>query len=277
MAYRASRGREATTDSMELSVYPGKKEKEVKSVDLDIMALLAARESGFVHFIFLSLQVSKTELKPFSKQGVKGQPGETVQIPGALLKGIPGDRGLPGANGYPGQRGLIGTPGFDGPPGLPGDFGPPGYRGPPGPMGRPGNNGRYGEDGQDGSVGRPGVPGSRGDDAPPAPAKRSKGFFFTIHSQNEFNPKCPSATTRMWDGYSLLHFMGDSKAHGQDLGAPGSCLQRFSTMPFMTCNLNNVCEYSSRNDYSYWLSTPEPMPMMMTPVQAPDLRKYISK
>lgn len=48
-------------------------------------------------------------------------------------------------------------------------------------------------------------------------------------------------------------------------------------MPFMTCNLNGVCEYSSRNDYSYWLSTPEPMPMMMTPVQAPDLRKYISK
>jgi hypothetical protein len=23
----------------------------------------------------------------------------------------------------------------------------------------------------------------------------------------------------MWEGYSLLHFMGDAKAHGQDLGA----------------------------------------------------------
>merc|ERR1711872_776256 len=35
--------------------------------------------------------------------------------------------------------------------------------------------------------------------------------------------------------------------------------------------------YASRNDYSYWLSTTEPMPMMMTPIRGPDIEKYISK
>jgi len=81
----------------------------------------------------------------------------------------------------------------------------------------------------------------------------------------------------MWVGYSLLHFMGNAKAHGQDLGAPGSCLLKFSTMPFLFCNLNEVCDYASRSDYSYWLSTEEPMPMMMTPIPAVDMHRYISR
>ncbi|KAG8229547.1 hypothetical protein J437_LFUL009021 [Ladona fulva] len=54
-------------------------------------------------------------------------------------------------------------------------------------------------------------------------------------------------------------------------------MQRFSVMPFLFCNLNNVCNYASRNDYSYWLSTAEPMPMMMTPIPARDIKKYISR
>jgi len=45
----------------------------------------------------------------------------------------------------------------------------------------------------------------------------------------------------------------------------------------MFCNINNVCDYSSRNDYSYWLSTEYPMPAMMTPIGAKDLRPYISR
>jgi len=81
----------------------------------------------------------------------------------------------------------------------------------------------------------------------------------------------------MWEGYSLLHIFGNSHAQGQDLGQPGSCLKKFSTMPYLFCNLNDVCDYASRNDYSYWLSTTEPMPMMMTPIRGPDIEKYISK
>lgn len=60
-------------------------------------------------------------------------------------------------------------------------------------------------------------------------------------------------------------------------GAPGSCLRRFSTMPFMFCNINNVCDFAQREDYSFWLSTPEPMPMAMTPIQARDVGSYISR
>ncbi len=69
----------------------------------------------------------------------------------------------------------------------------------------------------------------------------------------------------------------DFRAHGQDLGSPGSCLRRFSTMPYMFCNLNNVCHFASRNDYSYWLSTPEPMPMTMTPIYGKDIQRFISR
>lgn len=35
----------------------------------------------------------------------------------------------------------------------------------------------------------------------------------------------------------------------------------------MFCNLNSVCHVSSRNDYSFWLSTEEPMTPMMNPVR----------
>jgi hypothetical protein len=38
----------------------------------------------------------------------------------------------------------------------------------------------------------------------------------------------------------------------------------------MFCDLNNVCHVSERNDYSYWLSTGEPMTPMMNPVQVRD-------
>ena len=55
----------------------------------------------------------------------------------------------------------------------------------------------------------------------------------------------------------------------------GSCVRRFSTMPFLFCDLNNVCNYASRNDKSYWLSTNEPIPMM--PVADTAIRPYISR
>ncbi|MGH0168040.1 UNVERIFIED_CONTAM: hypothetical protein FKN15_071097 [Acipenser sinensis] len=48
-------------------------------------------------------------------------------------------------------------------------------------------------------------------------------------------------------------------------------------MPFMFCNINNVCNFASRNDYSYWLSTPQPMPMSMAPVTGESIQPFISR
>lgn len=46
-------------------------------------------------------------------------------------------------------------------------------------------------------------------------------------------------------------------------------------MPFLFCNMNNVCNYASRNDRSYWLSTSAPVPMM--PVVEDEIQPYISR
>lgn len=58
-------------------------------------------------------------------------------------------------------------------------------------------------------------------------------------------------------------------------GFAGSCLPRFSTIPFIYCNINEVCYYASRNDKSYWLSTTAPIPMM--PVSSFQIQQYISR
>ena len=128
-----------------------------------------------------------------------------------------------------------------------------------------------------GPIGLPGRKGEEGRDAPLGPAPKPRGFYFALHGQTTQIPQCPSGTIPMWDGYSLLHIYGNAHAQGQDLGNPGSCLRKFSTMPYLFCNLKEVCDYASRNDYSYWLSTTEPMPMMMTPIRGQEIEKYISK
>uniref|UniRef100_A0ACB8GE68 Collagen alpha-2(IV) chain n=2 Tax=Sphaerodactylus townsendi TaxID=933632 RepID=A0ACB8GE68_9SAUR len=86
---------------------------------------------------------------------------------------------------------------------------------------------------------------------------------------------CPVGMNKLWSGYSLLYFEGQDKAHNQDLGLAGSCLARFSTMPFLYCNPGDVCYYASRNDKSYWLSTTAPLPMM--PVREDEIQPYISR
>jgi integrin beta 8 len=73
----------------------------------------------------------------------------------------------------------------------------------------------------------------------------------------------------------MLNLEGNEKAHTQDLGLPGSCLQRFNTMPFIFCDFNDVCNYASRNDKSYWLSTTASIPMM--PVVGNEIQTFISR
>ncbi|MCL4130385.1 UNVERIFIED_CONTAM: hypothetical protein GTU68_037847, partial [Idotea baltica] len=196
-------------------------------------------------------------------------------IPGLIgRKGIRGDIGLPGAAG---QRGLFGIPGSKG------AVGTNGFRGDAGANGRPGRigiQGVIGDDGLPGLAGQEGDIGSRGFPgvpAPPGPPPKSRGYIITRHSQTTMSPVCPSGSVRLWEGYSLLHVTGDHYAHGQDLGGSGSCLRKFHSMPYLFCNLNDVCDFAQRNDYSYWLSTNEPLPMMMTPIAGPEIERYISR
>ena len=58
------------------------------------------------------------------------------------------------------------------------------------------------------------------------------------------------------------------------LGQAGSCMRLFSTMPLSYCNMG-TCDYASRNDKSYWLSTTAAVPMM--PVAGEEIKDHISR
>uniref|UniRef100_A0A183V3I4 Collagen IV NC1 domain-containing protein n=1 Tax=Toxocara canis TaxID=6265 RepID=A0A183V3I4_TOXCA len=189
----------------------------------------------------------KGEMGPMGAPGIRGE------------KGLPGLDGLPGPSGPPGFAGMKGADGFPGQPGMPGEKGAPGLPGFPGIEGIPGP---------------PGLPGPSGPPGPPGPSYRD-GFLLVKHSQTSEVPQCPQGMVKLWDGYSLLYIEGNEKSHNQDLGHAGSCLSRFSTMPFLFCDVNNVCNYASRNDKSYWLSTTAPIPMM--PVNEAGIEPYISR
>ena len=46
----------------------------------------------------------------------------------------------------------------------------------------------------------------------------SVGYLLVKHSQSDQTPMCPVGMSKLWDGYSLLYFEGQEKAHNQDLG-----------------------------------------------------------
>lgn len=66
-------------------------------------------------------------------------------------------------------------------------------------------------------------------------------------------------------------------SHTHSLGTLGSCLPRFTTMPFLFCNTDSTCRYASRNDYSYWLSTDKVVLSNMPLISGDLLRGYISR
>ncbi|KPP63963.1 hypothetical protein Z043_117735 [Scleropages formosus] len=205
-------------------------------------------------------------------------PGDPGQIAAQIV--VKGDRGPPGTQGRPGSRGPVGLPGFEGLSGPPGEPGEPGARGAigfSGPLGHKGDDGPPGEPGQRGFPGPPGPDGLRGPSGTPGTSSAAHGFLVTRHSQSSEDPFCPEGTSLLYRGYSLLYVQGNERSHGQDLGTAGSCLRRFSAMPFMFCNINNVCSLATRSDYSYWLSTPQAMSASMAPVAGDDVKPYISR
>uniref|UniRef100_F6XWL2 Collagen type IV alpha 5 chain n=2 Tax=Monodelphis domestica TaxID=13616 RepID=F6XWL2_MONDO len=209
---------------------------------------------------------------PPGPPGFPGPSGQDIIVKGDI--GPPGAPGQPGLKGLPGLPGPQGFPGPTGPPGDPGQNGHLGVNGPVGHKGDPGPSGQPGSRGVDGSPGPDGLPGLPG---PPGILSLAHGFLITRHSQTTEIPQCPGGTVQIYRGFSLLYVQGNERAHGQDLGTSGSCLHRFSTMPFMFCNINNVCNFASRNDYSYWLSTPKPVPMNMEPLKGQGILPFISR
>uniref|UniRef100_A0A8C3MAG5 Uncharacterized protein n=1 Tax=Geospiza parvula TaxID=87175 RepID=A0A8C3MAG5_GEOPR len=268
-------------------------------------------------FIPLRIWLSLPKPGRTGSPGLSGDKGEkgNIGIPG--MPGAPGPKGSPGMAGFPGklkiisniphgntfffislgspgrhgEKGEVGFPGSPGSPGIPGLKGEPGYAGPPGPKGNQGlpglpgsaiqgpkgDRGPQGQPGPRGFPGPPGPDGLPGAMGPPGAPSVAHGFLVTRHSQTIEEPSCPFGTRLIYHGYSLLYVQGNERAHGQDLGTAGSCLRKFSTMPFLFCNINNVCNFASRNDYSYWLSTPEPMPMNMAPITGDNIRPFISR
>lgn len=92
----------------------------------------------------------------------------------------------------------------------------------------------------------------------------SRGFTITRHSQSTQPPQCPQGMAQLWTGYSLLYVQGNGRAAGQDLGTPGeifenfpifliplsrigSCLPKFSPMPFVFCNVKVGCWCGSKS------------------------------
>ncbi|KAM9789368.1 uncharacterized protein ACB057_011992 [Neosynchiropus ocellatus] len=184
-------------------------------------------------------------------------------------RGQPGDPGPVGDTGLPGFHGPLGSPGLKGVQG-----GSPG-----GPPGFTGHKGNKGSPGLPGIPGRPGSPGTKG--PPGLPGRGGHGhvgtFLIARHSQSVHVPVCPQGTSLLYSGYSLLFINGNERAHGQDLGAMGSCLARFSTMPYLFCDTESNCRYASRNDYSYWLSTEAALPPSMVSISGAGLANYISR
>jgi collagen type IV alpha len=196
-----------------------------------------------------------------------------VDAPPALR----GPPGFPGPVGMKGERGLPGNPGAAGITGERGEQGEIGLIGIEGARGPPGIRGEIGLTGPPGRDGAPGLAGPRGN--PGAPCSTSPdyltGILLVKHSQSEEIPQCEAGHVKIWDGYSLMYVDGNDYAANQDLGSPGSCVRKFSTMPVMACGQNNVCNYASRNDRTFWLSTSKEIPMM--PVSDQEMRPYISR
>jgi collagen type IV alpha len=243
----------------------------------------------------------------YSYQGPQGAPGfeGPAGMPGE--KGFPGLPGLEGQRGFPGERGEKGEAGVSAPPpirGIPGQAGLPGLKGDRGAPGEPGLIGLQGERGETGEIGiigldgprgppglrgeiglagppgRDGIPGLQGPRGNPgAPCSTSPdyltGILLVKHSQSEEIPQCEAGHVKIWDGYSLMYVDGNDYPANQDLGSPGSCVRKFSTMPVMACGQNNVCNYASRNDRTFWLSTSKEIPMM--PVSDQEMKPYISR
>lgn len=91
-------------------------------------------------------------------------------------------------------------------------------------------------------------------------------YTFAIHSQSREIPRCPTGYTSLWQGYSwVMHTGAGARGGGQSLSSTGSCLESFSTVPFIECNgARGTCSHFA-NKLGFWLAHVNPSTMFQTP------------
>ena len=123
-----------------------------------------------------------------------------------------------------------------------------------GEIGGKGVTGASGADGPSGSKGDKGSLGTKG--AKGVSGSTQAGFVIVVHSQTATTPSCTNGSL-IYSGYSLLQTTGNGEGAVQDLGRPGSCLQRFSFIPFTQCKTTLSCQVAAHEGVSYWLASRE--------------------
>lgn len=68
----------------------------------------------------------------------------------------------------------------------------------------------------------------------------SVGYLLVKHSQSQQTPMCPVGMSKLWDGYSLLYFEGQEKAHNQDLGKLAE--QYKCSTVYSVSSISNFCK-----------------------------------
>ena len=115
-------------------------------------------------------------------------------------------------------------------------------------MGTSGADGPIGPKGDKGNLGSKGAKGVSG--------STQAGFVLVVHSQTSTTPSCTEGDL-IYSGYSLFQTTGNGEGAVQDLGRPGSCLQRFSFIPFTQCKTTQSCQVAAHEGVSYWLASRE--------------------
>lgn len=224
-------------------------------------------------------------------------------------EGKPGLSGMPGAPGLDGPKGDIGRPGFGGLNGIPGEKGHKGERGFEGPRGVQGNpnlncvdkitlwtlwNKFWLIQDQSDSLAqreiKEDLAKNLGTTFPASfwyATVKARWFLIVLGDRQNYGmvtacctlKETRRLTIKIWVlQVKLIIFQNCRnirlKIKSFDFST-GSCIKRFSTMPFLFCDINDVCNYASRNDKSYWLSTNGALPMM--PVSEDAIRTHISR
>lgn len=88
-------------------------------------------------------------------------------------------------------------------------------------------------------------------------------YVLARHSYTNEVPQCPSGWESLWSGYSYLMVTGGGGVGGgQDLGSPGSCMEKFFLPSFIECVGRGMCSYYV-NNLDYWLAAKkDPIPGM---------------